>query len=58
MKPLVAADAPPCHARGEAQLCGHVELVQCHYNFLRPHRALRFGNETQTPAMQAGLAAA
>jgi hypothetical protein len=45
----------PCHARGEAQLRGHVELVRCHYNFVRPHRALRFGRDTRTPAMQAGL---
>ncbi len=26
----------PCHARGEAQLRGHVELLRCHYNFVRP----------------------
>jgi len=45
----------PCHARGADQLRGHVELVRCHYNFVRPHRALRFGRETRTPAMQAGL---
>ena len=45
----------PCHARGIDQLRGHVELVRCHYNFVRPHRALRFGRETRTPAMQAGL---
>ena len=45
----------PCHARGEHQLRSHVELVRCHYNFVRPHRALRFGYETRTPAMQAGL---
>ena len=44
-----------CHARGEGQLRRHVELVRCHYNFVRPHRALRFGRETRTPAMQAGL---
>ena len=25
------------------------------YNFLRPHRALKFGMELRTPAMQAGL---
>ena len=43
----------PCHARGEAQLRGHVELLRCHYNFVRPHRALKFGRETRTPAMQA-----
>ena len=45
----------PCHARGEDQLHGHVELLRCHYNFIRPHRALRFGRETRTPAMQAGV---
>ncbi len=46
----------PCHARGADQLRGHVELLRCYYNFIRPHRALRFGGETRTPAMQAGLA--
>ena len=45
----------PCHSRGADQLRRHVELVRCHYNFVRPHRALRFGRETRTPAMQAGL---
>ena len=45
----------PCHARGEDQLHGHVELLRCHYNFIRPHRALKFGRETRTPAMQAGV---
>ena len=45
----------PCHARGEDQLRGHVELLRCHYNFVRPHRALKFGRETRTPAMQAGV---
>ena len=45
----------PCHARGAGQLRRHVELVRCHYNFVRPHRALRFGRVTRTPAMQAGL---
>jgi transposase-like protein/IS1 family transposase len=30
----------PCHARGADQLRGHVELLRCHYNFVRPHRAL------------------
>jgi hypothetical protein len=28
----------------------------CHYNFVRPYRALKFGGEMRTPAMQAGLA--
>ena len=44
-----------CHARGEDPLRGHVELLRCSSNFIRPHRALRFGRETRTPAMQAGL---
>ena len=33
----------------------HIELLRCYYNFVRPHRALEFGRETRTPAMQAGL---
>ena len=45
----------PCHARGADQLHGHVDLLRCSYNFIRPHRALKFGRETRTPAMQAGL---
>ena len=45
----------PCHARGADQLRGQVELPRCYYDFIWPHRALRFGHETQTPAMQAGL---
>ena len=45
----------PCHARGADQLRGHVDLLRCSYNFIRPHRALKFGRETRTPAMQAGL---
>ncbi len=44
-----------CHARCADQLRGQVELLRCHYNFVRPHRALKFGRETRTPAMQAGL---
>ena len=34
---------------------GHVDLLRGSYNFIRPHRALKFGRETRTPAMQAGL---
>ncbi len=45
----------PCHARCEERLRGHVELLRCRYNFVRPHRALKFGCETRTPAMQAGV---
>jgi hypothetical protein len=35
---------------------GQLDILRCHYNFLRPHRALKFGPEIRTPAMQAGLA--
>ena len=45
----------PCHARGADQLHGHVDRLRCSYNVIRPHRALKFGRETRTPAMQAGL---
>jgi IS1 family transposase len=45
-----------CHARRKQRLEDHLELLRCHYNFLRPHRALKFGPEVRTPAMQAGLA--
>jgi len=46
----------PGHARKERCLAEQLELLRCHYNFVRPHRALRFGTVTRTPAMQAGLA--
>ena len=42
-------------ARWEQCLDDHMELLRCHYNFVRPHRALKFGGEVRTPAMQAGL---
>src|SRR5262249_55006139 len=44
-----------CHARWRERLEGHLELLRCYYNFVRPHRALKFGREIRTPAMQAGL---
>ncbi len=31
-------------------------LLMAYYNFLRPHRGLKFGKTIRTPAMQAGLA--
>ena len=43
------------HARRQNRLTGHLELVRCFYNFIRPHGALRFGKIIRTPAMQAGL---
>jgi IS1 family transposase len=45
-----------CFARFEEFLEKQLDILRCHYNFLRPHRGLKFGPETRTPAMQAGLA--
>ena len=45
----------PCHARRTEFLAGHLALIQAYYNFLRPHRALKFGKTLRAPAMQAGL---
>ncbi len=44
-----------CYARRRERLAAHLELLRCYYNFVRPHRALKFGREVRTPAMQAGL---
>jgi hypothetical protein len=44
-----------CQARWKQCLEDHIELFRCYYNFIRPHRALKFGRELRTPAMQAGL---
>jgi transposase InsO family protein len=44
-----------CQARWKERLEDHLELLRCYYNFVRPHRALKFGLEVRTPAMQAGL---
>ena len=46
----------PAHARCDRRLEEDLALVQCHYNFVRPHLALKFGTRCKTPAMQAGLA--
>jgi len=29
--------------------------IRCHYNYIKPHQRLRFGQVTRTPAMQAGI---
>ena len=42
-------------SRWRQRLEGHLELLRCYYNFVRPHRALKFGQDMRTPAMQAGL---
>jgi hypothetical protein len=44
-----------CYARWKERLEGHLELLRCYYTFVRPHRALKFGWEVRTPAIQAGL---
>ncbi len=43
------------HARWPHRLQEHLELLRCHYNFIRPHMALQFGTIRRTPAVQAGL---
>jgi len=43
------------HAREPNHLEGSLSLQMCHYNFIRPHLALKFGKEIRTPAMQAGI---
>ena len=42
-------------ARWKERLEAHLELLRCYYNFVRTHRALKFGREVRTPAMQAEL---
>jgi len=46
----------PCHARFSEHLQDQLELLRCYYNFVRPHRGLKFGQEMRTPAVQAVLA--
>ena len=43
------------HCRRQERLDDHIELLRCHYNFVRTHRALKFGRKIRTPAMQARL---
>jgi transposase-like protein/IS1 family transposase len=44
-----------CHARWKERLEDHLELFRCYYSLIRPHRALKFGPEIRTAAVQAGL---
>jgi transposase-like protein/IS1 family transposase len=44
-----------CQARWKECLDDHLELLRCYYNFVKLHRALKFGYEVRTPAQQAGL---
>jgi len=45
----------PSHSRYDIHLGELLDLQMCHYNFIRPHMALKFGKEIRTPAMQAGI---
>ena len=45
----------PTHARCPRRMQRQLELAKCHYNFIRKHASLRFGNEVRTPAMVAGI---
>jgi hypothetical protein len=42
-------------ARWKHCLGDHLELLRCHYNFVRPRWGLKFARVVRTPAMQAGL---
>jgi hypothetical protein len=44
-----------CQARWKERLEDHLYLLGCHYNFVRPHRALKFEHEVRTQARRAGL---
>ncbi|MCJ7582475.1 MAG: hypothetical protein MUP98_18320, partial [Candidatus Aminicenantes bacterium] len=44
-----------CYSKRKDLLVDNLALQMCYYNFIRPHSALKFGDNTQTPAMQAGL---
>ena len=40
--------------RNPARLAAVVDVIRCGYNYVRPHKSLRFGEVTRTRAMQAG----
>ena len=39
-----------CYARSKKRLEDHLELLRCHYNFVRPHRALKVRTRSQDPS--------
>jgi len=45
----------PAHACRQETLAAQLDLQRCFYNFMRPHLALKFGNQIWTPAMMAGI---
>jgi hypothetical protein len=42
-------------AKSAAKLGEAVTLLQCYYNFVKPHGSLKFGGKLRTPAQQAKL---
>jgi len=44
-----------CHSRSEDHLRDQLELQRCHYNFMRPHRSLRFGQSCERRPCRRGL---
>ena len=45
----------PGHARCPGRLARQLGLARCHSNWMRPQAGRRYGHETRTPAMVAGL---
>ncbi len=45
----------PAHARSTQALAEQLDFQGCYYNFMRPHLALKFGNQIWTPTMMAGI---
>jgi hypothetical protein len=56
---IATASTAPTPGVAAARLRGlsetDLELFRCYFNFVRPHKALKFGGEVRTPAIQAGL---
>ena len=50
------SDGPRKRLESSCLQFGRVFGHHAYYNFLRPHRTLKFGKTLRTPAMQAGLA--
>jgi transposase-like protein/IS1 family transposase len=42
-------------AKTRETLEARIDLLQVYYNFVRPHRSLKFGSKLRSPAQQAGL---
>ena len=44
-----------CYTKLLRALAEQLDFQGCYYNFMRPHLALKFGNQIWTPAMMAGI---